>query len=569
MKAKILPSEVALDLTVENMDDDLRILNYLKELVKICEIEENIFKKTLKLLEETAEDLKNLTDDEYEEKSENSENLTDDEYEETDEDSENLTDDEYEETNEDSKSLTDDDHEKISKILKDLIDNIHEETQIKRNCIKYAIQLEHELYRKKKQSIELNLIKNFLKIIKKAKEKYEKNIKENRYDYSVDICNKIKFLNSYNNDIYAYIDSIKKIRNLKSILAEIDVTVKFINKGSENYVSKVVIDETQYAMGFPVDKNRFNTHQEILKKISLIEHPNILKFFGWRFREHIEIFEYCNKGDFFDFLAGNFFDYNALNVSKFFDSMIGGLSVLHDAGIAHMDIKLENILVSQDESGEIVYKIGDFGFSTTKEISSQLCGTTTYLAPEIINEPYNTKKSDIWSLGKILLYLFTGKLIESYFCYKQAINDNIANSAYSQQTQTSPMKNNKILHNYFDYIEQYSSYVLDYIYGLKILEPIVKFVNFNKALKLFHSMLDTNPNSRSDIKKISNINKEIWKFNENEYDAVQSSNIMVYKYKDYHNDENMNENSQNMYGKNINQKRIKTTSNIGTPLNSI
>ena len=57
---------------------------------------------------------------------------------------------------------------------------------------------------------------------------------------------------------------------------------------------------------------------------------------------------------------------------------------LHEKGIAHRDIKLDNILI-EDKTNMI--KIIDFGFATDNLyiIKSKLfCGTPPYMAPEIV-----------------------------------------------------------------------------------------------------------------------------------------------------------------------------------------
>ncbi|KAH0795803.1 AGC family protein kinase [Histomonas meleagridis] len=78
------------------------------------------------------------------------------------------------------------------------------------------------------------------------------------------------------------------------------------------------------------------------------------------------------------------------------------LSYLHSIGIIYRDLKPENILF--DANGHI--KITDFGLS--KEIkltdsATTFCGTSEYLAPEVLlQKPYNYK-IDIWALG-ILTY---------------------------------------------------------------------------------------------------------------------------------------------------------------------
>ena len=61
--------------------------------------------------------------------------------------------------------------------------------------------------------------------------------------------------------------------------------------------------------------------------------------------------------------------------------LIKGLSALHNqAGFAHMDIKLENILIADDGS----LKFCDFGFAAPlSSYINKKMGTPVYMAPEI------------------------------------------------------------------------------------------------------------------------------------------------------------------------------------------
>ena len=86
-----------------------------------------------------------------------------------------------------------------------------------------------------------------------------------------------------------------------------------------------------------------------------------------------------------------------------------GLSAAHAHHIIHRDIKPSNILVSNDN----VAKIVDFGLarvvasaSATQTISST--GTLPYMSPEQILGETIDQRSDIWSLGVILVQMIAG-----------------------------------------------------------------------------------------------------------------------------------------------------------------
>ena len=90
--------------------------------------------------------------------------------------------------------------------------------------------------------------------------------------------------------------------------------------------------------------------------------------------------------------------------------IINGLKFCKNHGISHNDIKPENILYKIDENNKITVKITDFG---QVEKSG---GTPGFASPESFSEQI-LSKSDIYSFGKTLLYLYTSD--EVYKCLTQ------------------------------------------------------------------------------------------------------------------------------------------------------
>ncbi len=86
---------------------------------------------------------------------------------------------------------------------------------------------------------------------------------------------------------------------------------------------------------------------------------------------------------------------------------------LHSQGIAHRDIKLENVLLDAD----LNIKLIDFGFSTQQTSPKKaklFCGTPSYMAPEIVSRiEYLGQPADIWAAGVLLFCLLNG-----YFPFK-------------------------------------------------------------------------------------------------------------------------------------------------------
>lgn len=83
---------------------------------------------------------------------------------------------------------------------------------------------------------------------------------------------------------------------------------------------------------------------------------------------------------------------------------------MHKSGIMHRDLKIENILINQINESDYDVKIADFGLAI-KESDAQMqsiCGSPTYIAPEILRGLGYDKSCDIFSLGSIFFNLITG-----------------------------------------------------------------------------------------------------------------------------------------------------------------
>jgi serine/threonine protein kinase len=80
-----------------------------------------------------------------------------------------------------------------------------------------------------------------------------------------------------------------------------------------------------------------------------------------------------------------------------------GVRWLHDLGIAHRDLSLENLLL-HNENGDLRIKIIDFGMSTLDaKATAEIRGKQSYQAPEIhLPQPFDTIMTDPFSLGVVL-----------------------------------------------------------------------------------------------------------------------------------------------------------------------
>src|SRR5450830_112350 len=107
--------------------------------------------------------------------------------------------------------------------------------------------------------------------------------------------------------------------------------------------------------------------------------------------------------------ASNHMD-TLLTEAKIVCGILEGTSHAHQQGIVHLDLKPSNIMIA--ENGQPL--IMDFGIalSITQDAvkNSQINGTPSYIAPEILAGKNATPSADLFSLGVILHELVTGKL---------------------------------------------------------------------------------------------------------------------------------------------------------------
>lgn len=146
-----------------------------------------------------------------------------------------------------------------------------------------------------------------------------------------------------------------------------------------------------------------------------LKHKNIVKLYEVIKTElHIWMaLEYCEGGELFYYIYEN----RRLDISvcrNLFYQIVTGIKYVHSLNLAHRDLKLENILLA--DKRKLLVKLTDFGF--VREFNpykrlflSTVCGTTAYMAPEMLkSEKYSGFAVDIWSMGVILYAMVYGVL---------------------------------------------------------------------------------------------------------------------------------------------------------------
>ncbi|KAJ5982825.1 Serine/threonine-protein kinase SCH9 [Penicillium sp. IBT 35674x] len=196
--------------------------------------------------------------------------------------------------------------------------------------------------------------------------------------------------------------------------------LKLIGKGTFGQVYQVIKKDTEriYAMKVLSKKATIQKKEvahtwgerNVLVRTAMIASPFIvgLKFSFQTTTDLCLVTDYMSGGELFWHLQheGRFQEARA----KFYIAeLILALQHLHDHGIVYRDLKPENILL--DANGHIA--LCDFGLSkanlTQNDTTNTLCGTTEYLAPEVLlDEQGYTMMVDFWSLGVLIFEMCCG-----------------------------------------------------------------------------------------------------------------------------------------------------------------
>ena len=184
---------------------------------------------------------------------------------------------------------------------------------------------------------------------------------------------------------------------------------------SKEYAAKVLISEEDA----PID------HQMVNREIGImirVQHPTIIQFRGYSLEDldHnknvVIIMDYAKKGSLSKILQdvrNSIADKDYTNTERqiILVGIARGMMYLHKEHIIHRDLKPENILIDENFHPLIT----DFGLSKVYEVGhsmsqSKTCGTSIYMAPEVISGDRYNGKSDVYAFGILMFEVLTESL---------------------------------------------------------------------------------------------------------------------------------------------------------------
>lgn len=183
--------------------------------------------------------------------------------------------------------------------------------------------------------------------------------------------------------------------------------VKHLKSGASGSV--IVVKDPSTGALYAVKTMMAEIARGVVKELDIMLNKQIVSPFLLRYYIHVtegeltRIFmEYCEKGDLYEYVRNCTGDIEESEILRIFAQIVKGISVLHNNGIVHRDIKHENILLNSRNE----VKIADFG-TINHGMPTQMKGTPGFMAFEVYGNEIPNPKSDIFALGVVMYFVAT------------------------------------------------------------------------------------------------------------------------------------------------------------------
>ncbi|KAH6762653.1 phosphoenolpyruvate carboxylase kinase 1 [Perilla frutescens var. hirtella] len=155
----------------------------------------------------------------------------------------------------------------------------------------------------------------------------------------------------------------------------------------------------------PTDRRCLDVEHKILRLLSAC--PNVLRLHDvYENDDYLHLVtDLCDGGDLYDRLSSGC-RFSERDAAAIFKQLMVAIAFCHRVGVAHRDVKPDNILF--DSRGRL--KLADFGSAELFGVSemSGVVGTPYYVAPEVLIGGNYNEKVDVWSAGVILYIMLAG-----------------------------------------------------------------------------------------------------------------------------------------------------------------
>ena len=177
---------------------------------------------------------------------------------------------------------------------------------------------------------------------------------------------------------------------------------KALNTKNSNYVAVKEIDTRR------CPKNKIENEIKIMKKIKSENSVSVI--------EEIEVKDYYYI--IMDLCISNLEEHikmrkNPISIEEIRYILIqlnNVFRIMNSENLTHRDLKPQNILISNQRLDKTIIKLSDYGCSKEVGDTNTFTGTILTIAPEIIEgKEKDISKSDLWSLGVIIYYMYFKK----------------------------------------------------------------------------------------------------------------------------------------------------------------
>ena len=195
------------------------------------------------------------------------------------------------------------------------------------------------------------------------------------------------------------------------------ILIKMINRGGfgKVFLVKNSLDDKYYAMkrirkDLLIETGQIDNTLNERELLLSNDNPFLLRMF-YVFQSEFRLYffmEYVDGGNLYENMFSNK-RFTEKQVKFFAVQLVIALGYLHTNKVIHRDLKPENVILRRN--GYIV--LADFGLAkildTDNDFAKTYCGTSEYMAPEIIRGKKQSYTVDWWTLGILVYELICGK----------------------------------------------------------------------------------------------------------------------------------------------------------------